>query len=114
MNRDSLFYLERLDAFKIMETHIMDRIMQEYWQSNLDVSGSFISSSTAYGILTHLEDRYKFDYERQNRFYMKRSKKVVKPHKMNFMVVRKSMEIRYFMEIFFVFLMAVFFQYYLY
>ncbi len=31
MNRDSLYYLERLDAFEIMETHIMDRVMQEYW-----------------------------------------------------------------------------------
>ena len=27
MNRDSLYYLERLDAFEIMETHIMDRVM---------------------------------------------------------------------------------------
>ena len=61
----------------MMETHIMDRIMQEYWQSNLDVSGSFLGSSTAYGILTHYEDRYKFDFESQNRFYKKQSKKNV-------------------------------------
>jgi len=26
-NRDVLYYLERLDAFAIMETHIMDRVM---------------------------------------------------------------------------------------
>lgn len=31
MNRDALYYLERFDAFEIMETHIMDRVMQEYW-----------------------------------------------------------------------------------
>ena len=31
MNRDSLYYLEHLDAFEIMESHIMDRVMQEYW-----------------------------------------------------------------------------------
>ena len=107
MNRDSLYYLERLDAFEIMETHIMDRIMQEYWQSNLDVSGSFLGNSTAYGILTHYEDRFNFDYESKHRFYKKKSKKKIMPHTMNFMVVRRSMEIRYFMEIVFVFLLAV-------
>ena len=41
----------------------MDRVMQEYWQSNLDASGPLLGASTAYGILTHLEDRNKFDYE---------------------------------------------------
>lgn len=51
MNRDSLYYLEKLDAFEIMETHIMDRVMQDYWQGNLDASGSFFDASTSYGIL---------------------------------------------------------------
>ena len=51
-NRDALYYLERLDAFDIMETHIMDRVMQEYWMSDLDASGSIFSASTAYGIIT--------------------------------------------------------------
>jgi hypothetical protein len=51
MNKDALYYLERLDAFEIMETHIMDRVMQEYWQGNLDAGGSFFGTSTAYGIL---------------------------------------------------------------
>ena len=58
MNRDSLYYLERLDAFKIMETHIMDRVMQEYWQSNLDASGSFFGASSTYSILMNFSDRY--------------------------------------------------------
>lgn len=56
MNRDSLYYLERLDAFEIMETHIMDRVMQEYWQSNLDAGGSFFEASTAHGILFRADD----------------------------------------------------------
>ena len=77
MNRDSLYYLERLDAFKIMETHIMDRVMQEYWQSNLDASGAFLGSSTCYGILTSSSDNgvkssQDFDYELENRFYKAR------------------------------------------
>ena len=63
MNRNSLYYLEHLDAFQIMESHIMDRVMQEYWQSSLDASGRFLDASTCYGILTHLNERLKYDYE---------------------------------------------------
>ena len=73
MNRDSLYYLERLDAFEIMETNIMDRVMQEYWQSNLDASGSFFETSTAYGILfrsnTEITSSKDHDYELEHRFY---------------------------------------------
>ena len=47
-NRDSLFYLERLNAFEIMETHIMDRVMLEYWNGNLDASGYFLEASTSF------------------------------------------------------------------
>ena len=61
MNKTSLYYLEHLDAFAIMQSHIMDRVMQEYWQGNLDANGSIMGASTAYGILKH--DSNKFDYE---------------------------------------------------
>ena len=63
MNRNSLYYLEHLDAFQIMESNIMDRVMQEYWQSSLDASGHFLGASTCYGILTHMDEHYKYDYE---------------------------------------------------
>ena len=65
-NRDVLYYLERLDAFGIMETHIMDRVMQEYWQSDLDAGGSFFDFSTASGILRaddNLQTETDSDYE---------------------------------------------------
>ena len=48
LDKDSLYYLEHLDAFDIVETHVIDRVMQEYWQSNLDASGPFLGASTAY------------------------------------------------------------------
>ena len=114
MNRDSLYYLERLDAFDIMQTHIMDRIMQEYWQSNLDANGNFMGASTAFRILTHYEDRYRFDYEFQNRFYKKQKTKLIQPHRMTFMVVRRSMQVRYFLEMLFFFTLACTFQYYIF
>ena len=71
LDKDSLYYLEHFDAFDIVETHVVDRIMQEYWQSNLDASGSFLDASTAFGIINHTDDRCKYDYEFLNRFYKK-------------------------------------------
>lgn len=110
MNRNSLYYLEHLDAFSIMQSHIMDRVMQEYWQGNLDANGSIMSASTCYGILNHDSD--KFDYELQNRFYKKRDEKAIAPHKFNFEVVRRSMQIRYIFEMAFFFIVVLVFQYY--
>ena len=72
MDRNSLYYLERFDAFKIMETNIMDRVMQEYWQSNLDANGSLFEASTSYRILNSFGESNLDDYERENRFYKKR------------------------------------------
>ena len=116
MGRQSLYYLEHLDAFQIMETKIMDRVMQEYWQSNLDASGSLFGASTAYGILMHEDGEfYHLDYERRNRFYVTRPKKTSgdlssHPHTLNFMVIRRSMRTRYFMEMAFFFCLALAFQ----
>ena len=111
MNRNSLYYLEHLDAFEVMETHIMDRVMQEYWQSNLDASGSFFGASTLYSIIQHQNERYKFDYELKNRFYKKKNFRTVQPHKLNFMVVRKSMEVRYFLEMVTFFILVLLIQF---
>ena len=112
MNKTALYYLEHLDAFQIMESHIMDRVMQEYWQSNLDASGSFLEASTAYGILTHTDSDYNHDFEAQNRFYMARSDSSIEAHRYTFKVVRRSMEIRYFFEMAFFLINACAFQYY--
>ena len=85
MNKNALYYLERLDAFPIMETHIVDRVMQEYWQSNLDANGLVLGASTTFRILTKSEEG--FDYEYGTRFY-KENKVRATPHKMSFAVVR--------------------------
>ena len=112
MNKTALYYLEHLDAFQIMESHIMDRVMQEYWMSNLDSSGSIFGASTTYSILTHQDGELcQYDYERKNRFYAKMAdREVSTPHKFNFMVIRRSMSVRYFMEMIFFFALALKFQ----
>jgi hypothetical protein len=35
-------YMERMDAYQLMDTKIMDRIMKELWNSDIDDSGSFL------------------------------------------------------------------------
>ena len=112
MNRDALYYLERLDAFAIMETHIMDRVMQEYWQSSLDAGGSIFDSSTPHRILNHMDDRFQVDCESENRFYKNRVT-FSHAHQYSFMVVRKSMQTRYYIEMFFFFGVVCAFQAYL-
>ena len=112
MNRDSLYYLERLDAFEIMETHIMDRVMQEYWQGNLDVAGSFFETSTAYGVLFksrggNFSKTQDNDYELQHRFYKGKDLDRIAPHILNFRVVLNSMQTRYFLEMVFYFMLVI-------
>ena len=111
MNKNALYYLEHLDAFEIMESHIMDRVMQEYWQGNLDASGSFLEASTAFGILTHFDSRFSYDYEQLNRFYLEKDVHTISPHKLNFVVVRNSMQVRYYLEICFFLSLALYIQF---
>ena len=47
-NRNALTYMEMMDAFQLMGTKVMDRIMKEYWNSSIDTSGSFFQVSTAF------------------------------------------------------------------
>ena len=47
-NNNALYYMELMDAFRLMETKVMDRIMKEYWNSDIDTSGSIFQASTSY------------------------------------------------------------------
>lgn len=67
----ALFYMEKLDAFKLLDSKVMDRIMKDYWNSNVDASGSFFACSTCYNILTLGKLDHNEDYESTHRFYEK-------------------------------------------
>lgn len=77
---DALSYMERMDAYTLMDTKIMDRIMKEYWNSDIDVSGKFINNSTCYNILTQYSLDFAEDYEKDHRFYSKREMNKTKTH----------------------------------
>jgi len=62
-NHNALFYMEKLDSFKLLDSKVMDRIMKDYWNSNVDASGSFFACSTCYNILTQSKLSHNEDYE---------------------------------------------------
>jgi len=37
----AMAYMETMDAYTLMNTKIMDRIMKELWNSDFDMSGNF-------------------------------------------------------------------------
>ena len=47
-NNNSLYYLEKHNCYRLMETKVMDRIMQEYWKSDIDTTGNFLGISTSF------------------------------------------------------------------
>lgn len=69
-------------------------------------------AATSYGILM-LQDGelYQQDYERRNRFYVTQGRNKPDPHRLNFMVIRRSMKTRYFLEMGFFFCLALAFQF---
>jgi hypothetical protein len=40
---NAMTYMERMDAYTLMDTKIMDRIMKELWTGDIDVSGHFMA-----------------------------------------------------------------------
>jgi len=48
--------MEMMDAFQLMGTKVMDRIMKEYWNSSIDTSGSFFQVSTAFQVYENQDE----------------------------------------------------------
>jgi hypothetical protein len=109
-NHNSLYYMELMDAFKLMDTKVMDRIMKEYWNSEIDTSGSIFQASTAYQLLMPGAAVSKYeDNEQNHRFYLKRDIKKFRSHTLMLQVYLKSMQTRYFIELMLFVALAIFF-----
>ena len=39
--KDSFYYMEMLDSYQLLDTKVMDRILKDFWSSNIDANGSF-------------------------------------------------------------------------
>jgi hypothetical protein len=104
--------MELMDAFQLMDTKVMDRIMKEYWNSDIDTSGSFFQASTSYQLLFDSSSLSKSqDNELNLRFYKKSDISKFRSHKFMLQVYLKSMQTRYFIELLFFVVLAIFFQY---
>jgi len=87
--------MERMDAYTLMDTKIMDRIMKELWNSDIDVSGTILEQSTCNKILKDADD------EMSQRFYSKRSLEKTRPHILTMRVWMESIKFRYWIQIIF-------------
>lgn len=93
-NRNALTYMEMMDAFQLMGTKVMDRIMKEYWNSCIDTSGSFFQVSTAYQVFKNKEKINLWAHVCKKRDTSKQ-----RSHPFTFQVYLKSMQLRYFFEL---------------
>jgi len=99
--KDALFYMELLDMYLLLDTKVMDRILKDFWTSNIDSNGSFFQMSVNYQILYGSSLDQSDDYENSHRFYScNRSIETTRSHKGMMKVWQKSMNIRYFLESF--------------
>ena len=110
-NHNSLYYMELMDAFKLMDTKVMDRIMKEYWNSDIDTSGSIFQASTAYQLLFPNSSVSEYqDNELSHRFYQRRDISKFRSHFLMMQVYLKSMQTRYIIELMLFVVLAIFFQ----
>jgi len=66
----ALTYFEEFDAYKILETSVIDSIMIDLWNSKLDTSGSLFEDSTGWNIIKRASLTQLVDFERSNRIYV--------------------------------------------
>jgi len=109
--RDLLWYLAEHNIYSILDAKVMDRILQDFWNSNIDVSGTFMDASTFYQILKKSKFVYTKDEEKERRFYLERDSTLSRPHLLTFEVWKKSMFVRYMIEMLIFFGFALYFQF---
>jgi len=47
--------MAKLNAYTIMQTKVVNRIITDYWTSKVDVSGTFMDNSTSFRLLTQYD-----------------------------------------------------------
>ena len=96
--------MEKMDAYSLMDTKIMDRIMKELWNSDIDVSGRFWDLSTLFTIWSKPED------ENYYRFYRTLQPTKFKTHSYIIRVWAENIGYRYNIEMFVYIVISIFIQ----
>eukprot|EP00347_Sterkiella_histriomuscorum_P010999 403374131 len=110
---DSLYYMSLHNVYSILDTKSTDRIIQDFWKSNIDVNGNLLAASTSYRIFEASINNNNFSFQDLNIFKQQNSVNQLKSHNYQFNVWKKSMQVRYFFEATFFVGVAIFFQIYI-
>eukprot|EP00347_Sterkiella_histriomuscorum_P019940 403339718 len=111
---DSLYYMSLHNVYSILDTKSTDRIIQDFWKSNIDVNGNLFSASTSYRLLEEIIQGNHIDFKKFNfKLLSKNHESLLKSHNYQYQVWKKSMQVRYFFESVMFLGIAVFFQIYI-
>jgi hypothetical protein len=62
--KDLLWYIAEHNIYSILGSRVMDRIMQDFWRSNIDVTGNILECSTSFKIMKNSSFSFTKDEEK--------------------------------------------------
>ena len=48
---NSIYYMSLYHVYNVLDTKCSDRILQDFWKSNIDVTGNILECSTAFRLI---------------------------------------------------------------
>ena len=85
--------------YNFMQLNMVNRFVSGMWESKTDIGGSLFDLATSYDLLFANKLNDEEDSERFTRFYKRRDKQEKpEPHRFSYVVWKKSISLRYFIE----------------
>jgi hypothetical protein len=108
----SLHYLEKIDAYKMLQTNIIDYVMAEI-MSGVPISGAFKDDSTLWAIYQASQQGKLADEEIENRFLGKRRNTSGRVHSFCFHSYVRSIELKVMFDTLQMIVLAIIYQYFI-
>jgi len=110
--RNVWYYLDEYNLYKILDSRILDRLIQEKWSGKYDINSSLSEYSTGFVLLRNSSGLFTSDLVMQEIYYemftLNRQERV---HNFKFQVWQASMWLRSVIEIGFQFIVCIWFQF---
>jgi hypothetical protein len=108
-----LGYISKLKQFNFLQINHINRIVNQMWESKTDIGGSMFDLSTTYYLTCTNKLSYQEDNEPRKRFNSHKSEDEynIMPHQWTLAVWKKSMSLRYAIEILLYFAICITFQF---
>ena len=106
LGRDCFWYFAKYELHKILNTAIMDKYMLRKWHGREAVNASILDYSASYNVATMDQKVDQIDQVSANLFSKKFLSRLIKmdkadlTHQFKFHIWKKSMFLRYYLEIF--------------